>query len=46
VLHFIIEPVGKRISYKLSFPWEKLQNFNAAAAAAKGEKAFFEIWGG
>ncbi|OIO04979.1 MAG: hypothetical protein AUJ51_00825 [Elusimicrobia bacterium CG1_02_56_21] len=37
---------GKRISYKLSFPWEKLQNFNAAAAAAKGEKAIFEIWGG
>ncbi|OGR62406.1 MAG: hypothetical protein A2X31_01710 [Elusimicrobia bacterium GWB2_63_22] len=27
-------------------PWEKLQKFNAAAAAARGEKAFFEIWGG
>jgi hypothetical protein len=23
----------------------ELQMFNAAAAAAKGEKAFFEIWG-
>ena len=37
---------GKRISYKLTFPWEKLQNFNAAAAAATGKKAVLEIWGG
>ncbi len=37
---------GKRISYKLSFPWEKLQNFNAARGAARGEKTISEIWGG
>jgi len=45
VLHFIIEPVGKRISFKLNSPWEKLQKFNAAQGAAAGKSGFFEIWG-
>ena len=36
---------GKRISYKLKSPWEKLRKFNSAAAAASGKSGFFEIWG-
>jgi hypothetical protein len=36
---------GKRISYKLSFPWEKLQNFNAARGAASGNFRFLKLWG-
>ena len=37
---------GKRLSYKLSFPWEKLQNFNAARGAASGEFQLSNLWGG
>ena len=36
---------GKRISYKLSFPWEKLQNFNSARGAASGNFLFLKLWG-
>jgi hypothetical protein len=28
---------GKRISFKLKSPWEKLQKFNAAQGAARGK---------
>ena len=37
---------GKRISYKLKSPWEKLRKFNSAAAAALGKNGKTQIWGG
>jgi len=37
---------GKRISYKLKSPWEKLQKFNAAQGAARGKTENFKFWGG
>jgi len=37
---------GKRISFKLKSPWEKLQKFNAAQGAAAGKSCVFKFWGG
>ena len=37
---------GKRISFKLKSPWEKLQKFNAAQGAAAGKSGVFKFWGG
>ncbi len=37
---------GKRLSYKLSFPWGKLQKFNAAQGAATGKTDNLKFWGG
>ena len=37
---------GKRISYKLKSPWEKLQKFNFAEGADFGKNRDFKFWGG
>ncbi len=37
---------GKRISFKLNSPWEKLQKFNAAQGAAGSKREFLNFWGG
>jgi len=36
---------GKRISYKLKSPWEKLQKFNFAEGADFGKSRDFKFWG-
>ena len=37
---------GKRITFKLKSPWEKLHNFNSAAGGKFKKKQFLQIWGG
>ncbi|MBI4800970.1 MAG: hypothetical protein HY796_00425 [Elusimicrobia bacterium] len=37
---------GKRITFKLKSPWEKLQKFNLAAGANFRKNRFLQNWGG